>query len=64
MEPDGDIIINENEVEKNLISLEGFESITLSEYSFIDQVKIFNQAETVVGLHGAGFANLIFVNPN
>ena len=55
-------IINENEVEKFLIS-EGFESITLSEYSFIDQVEMFNQAKSIVGLHGAGFANLIFCKP-
>ncbi len=55
-------IINENEVENFLIS-EGFESITLSNYSFIDQVRMFNQAESIVGLHGAGFANLIFCKP-
>ena len=55
-------IINENEVEKNLIS-QGFQSLTLSKLSFIEQVKIFNSAETVVGLHGAGFANLVFCKP-
>ena len=28
-----------------------------------DQVKIFNNAEIIVGLHGAGFANLCFCKP-
>ena len=41
----------------------GFQSLTLSKLSFIEQVKIFNSAETVVGLHGAGFANLVFCKP-
>ena len=50
-----------NEVENFLIS-KGFESITLSNYSFIDQVRMFNQAKSRL-LHGAGFANLIFCKP-
>ena len=28
-----------------------------------DQIRLFNQAECVVGLHGAGFANMIFSKP-
>ena len=56
-------IINENEVEKNLIK-NGFTSLTLSDYSFADQVALFNNAESIVGLHGAGFANIIFCSPN
>ena len=55
-------IINENEVEEFLIS-KGFKSITLSNYTFLDQVKIFNSVDFVIGLHGAGFANLIFSKP-
>ena len=36
----------------------------LSNYHFSDQVKIFNEAENIVGLHGAGFANIVFCKPN
>ena len=32
--------------------------------SFTDQVKTFNNAKIIVGLHGAGFANLSFCEPN
>jgi len=52
-------IINENEVENFLIN-DDFTSITLSEYSFSDQVALFHNANKIIGLHGAGFANIIF----
>ena len=52
-------IINENEV-KDILRLHGFEPITLSDLSFMDQVSLFNNAEYIVGLHGAGFSNLAF----
>ena len=56
-------IQNEEEV-KNFLSSVGFEIIRLSEYSFQDQVSIFNKADTIIGLHGAGFANTVFSRPN
>ena len=56
-------IQNEDEV-KNYLSRAGFESVRLGEYSFKDQVSIFKNAEIVVGLHGAGFANIVFSKPN
>ena len=56
-------IINEKEVELKLKD-KGFKSLTMSDYSFIEQIKIFNNAENIIGLHGAAFANLIFCKPN
>ena len=38
--------------------------LTLENYSFLDQVNIFYNAKEVVGLHGAGFANIVFCKPN
>jgi capsular polysaccharide biosynthesis protein len=55
-------ISNENDVMENLKN-KGFSILRLSEFHFTDQVKLFNQAEYVVGLHGAGFANLAFCKP-
>ena len=52
-------IINENEV-KDLLKKNGFEFIQLGKLNFKDQTKIFNNADIIVGLHGAGFANLCF----
>ena len=54
-------IINEDEV-KELLIKNGFEIFTLGEMSFIDQISLFNNASQIIGLHGAGFANLIFVD--
>ncbi len=56
-------IINEEEVKNYLLSV-GFKIVRLSEYSFKDQVLMFNAAETIIGLHGAGFANMVFSKPN
>ena len=53
------LITNEDEVKKFLIN-KGFRSITLGNFHFRDQVEIFNNAEIIVGLHGAGFGNLCF----
>ena len=39
---------------------EGFRIIALEHLTFQDQVKLFNSAEFVVALHGAGLSNLIW----
>ena len=53
------LITNENEV-KNFLIRNDFKPITLGNFHFKDQVKIFNNAEIIIGLHGGGFANLCF----
>ncbi len=55
-------IINEKEV-VNCLKGRDFKIITLSSYSFKDQMKLFYNAKNIVGLHGAGFANVIFSKP-
>ena len=52
-------IVNENEVKKYLLSV-GFKIIILSKLNFISQIHIFNNANIIIGAHGAGFANLVF----
>ena len=52
-------IVNEEEV-KDFLEKKGFSSIRLSDLHFADQVQLFNQADFVVGLHGAAFANMAF----
>ena len=48
---------------KNFLKNKGFKSLTMKDFHFKDQVKIFNNAEIVIGLHGAAFANLCFCKP-
>ena len=55
-------IINNNEV-KNIAISYGYKILNLSNYSFQDQVKYFYNANKITGLHGAGFANVIFSKP-
>lgn len=56
-------IINENEVKENLSS-KGFEIVKLSSLSFQNQIELFHNANTIVGLHGAGLSNILFCQPN
>ena len=41
-----------------------FKILKLSNFSFIEQIGIFNSAKIIVGNHGAGFTNLIFCKKN
>jgi capsular polysaccharide biosynthesis protein len=50
---------NYNEV-IDLLSAYGFEPYVLEEMSFERQVALFNNAEIIVGPHGAGFSNIIW----
>ncbi|MDB2474321.1 glycosyltransferase family 61 protein [bacterium] len=56
-------IVNEDEIKKILIKKK-FKIVTLSKFSFIDQIAIFNSAKIIIGNHGAGFANLVFCKKN
>ena len=55
-------IINEQEV-KDFLEKNNYKSITLANLNFIDQVNLFKKAKSIVGLHGAGFANTVFCFP-
>ena len=52
-------IINDVEVKSFLIN-QGFKIISLENYSFKEQVFLFNSAKIIIGLHGAGLTNVIF----
>jgi Glycosyltransferase 61 len=53
---------NANEIEDMLIA-EGFFVIEPEKLSFSEQVNLFSNAEVLVGVTGAAFANLIFCKP-
>lgn len=54
-------IANENEVIEALEPL-GFAIYILEEMSYLEQVKLFAQAQVIVAPHGAGLTNLIFAD--
>ena len=56
-------ITNEEKVKQFLLQ-DGFKIIKLGDLHFKDQVLTFNNADIIVGLHGAGFANLTFCKSN
>ena len=55
-------LINENYLLSLLVPL-GFRVFHLSKINFIDQITLFANAKIVVGVHGAGFTNLVFSQP-
>jgi hypothetical protein len=57
------LLLNEDEIKSYLQNI-GFEIIKPQKLKFIDQVKLFSNAECVVSLYGAGLSNIIFCKPN
>jgi len=55
-------IRNELDVDSVLLS-RGFEIAILENMSQREQIELFSQASTVIGNHGAGFANILFSGP-
>lgn len=58
-EADSRLVLNEDELMETLSTL-GFEAYVLERMRFEDQVSLFDEAELVVGPHGAGLINTIF----
>lgn len=52
-------IINEHEL-INYLKKIGFKIVTLADLDIFKQIKIFKDAELIIGYHGAGLANLVF----
>jgi hypothetical protein len=55
-------LLNEDEIVR-FVQRNGFEVVALSELSFLDQIRLFTQARTVLAPHGAGVANILFSPP-
>lgn len=53
-------VSNELEIQNVLFDF-GFEVVTMSQYTLEEQIRIFKQAEVVIGSHGAAFANIAFM---
>lgn len=56
-------MINEDEVFA-LFETKGFERYDLSSLSIMEQIMLFQNAEMVVGCHGAGLTNILYCNPH
>jgi capsular polysaccharide biosynthesis protein len=56
-------VLNEGEI-VSLLGKRGFEVIALRELDFRSQAELFDQADVVVGAHGAGLANVAFCRPD
>lgn len=55
-------ILNEKEVEKLFIQA-GYESVSVEELTYREQVELFSSAACVVGATGAALTNLVYCNP-
>ena len=48
----------------NYFEGQGFTALYIENFSFLEQVKIFNQADFIIGPSGAAWSNIIFCQPN
>ncbi|PQO28600.1 glycosyltransferase family 61 protein [Bremerella cremea] len=55
-------VLNESEV-MAMLARHGFQRYVLEDLSVQEQIQLFQQAETIVGPHGAGLANVVFTPP-
>ena len=53
-------MVNEGEV-ADVLDGRGFTHVALEEMSLLDQIKMFARASVVIGQHGAGLTNLLYV---
>ncbi len=54
-----------NQIElKRILKKNSFDYIQLSKLDWYKQIYLFNNAKTIIGLHGAGLANLVFCKRN
>ncbi|MFN0187170.1 MAG: glycosyltransferase family 61 protein, partial [Bacteroidia bacterium] len=53
-------VINEQEV-SDLLSSYGFVTIVFEDYSFEEQIRISANAQLLIGIHGAGLTNMMFM---
>lgn len=53
-------MVNEEEV-ADVLASRGFETVAPEELSLLDQIELFAEASVVIGQHGAGLTNLLYV---
>jgi len=53
-------LVNEDEVER-LLSEYGFKSVDFEDFDFFQQVAILGKARYLIGMHGAGLTNMLFM---
>lgn len=56
-------INNENKLER-LLKINDIETHCLEEYTFEKQIRLINESNLIIGLHGAGLSNMIFMPDN
>lgn len=52
-------VLNEEEVTR-VLAAHGVETVCLEEHTFAQQVQLCAEAELIIGMHGAGLANVVF----
>lgn len=55
-------LLNENEFEQ-LTAEYGFQTVFLEDMTFLQQIRLLNEASVIIGVHGAGLTNMLFMNP-
>lgn len=54
-------MVNEGEIYNDVLAPAGFTRVFLEELSLLEQMRLFSDAAIVIGQHGAGLTNLLYV---
>jgi capsular polysaccharide biosynthesis protein len=57
------VIPDQDSLEQKFVQ-DGYRIVQLETMPWVEQVRIFSNAESVAGLHGAGFSNIVFSSDN
>lgn len=56
-------LINQEQVE-TLLETHNYQVVYLEDYTFLEQAALLSKVKSVIALHGAGLANLVFCSPS
>ena len=55
-------ILNEERIE-HILARAGFECIAAEDYTILEQISLFASTKILIGPHGAGLGNMVFMSP-
>ncbi|MDZ4845829.1 MAG: glycosyltransferase family 61 protein [Chitinophagales bacterium] len=55
-------MVNEEDM-KNLLTAFGFRMVALEDYTLLQEISIMSKAKYLIGMHGAGLTNMVFMPP-
>lgn len=53
-------VLNEDESFRSVLAPLGFVKVDMAQFDVVEQMRLFREAEFIIGVHGAAFANIVY----